>query len=194
MTPVNAQPDLYRLLSNLIRLGTIAEVDHAAARCRVQSGDVLTAPLPWLSARAGTSAVTWDAPSVGEQVVMLSADGDLCAAVVLTGVYSNAVPAPSASETLHTRHYIDGAVIEYDHAAHALHAMLPAGGTAALSAPGGITITGDVQITGNVQIDGNTGITGTATADMDVIAAGISLKTHKHSGVQSGGALSGPPQ
>lgn len=186
--------ELYRLLSNLVRLGTIAQVDHSAARCRVQSGDVLTAPLPWLSVRAGVGALTWDPPSIGEQVVVLAPSGDLCAAVVLVGIYSAANPAPSNSETLHTRHYADGAVIEYDHAAHALVATLPAGGTAALAAPGGVTITGDVQINGNVQIDGDTGITGTATVDVDVIADGISLTTHTHSGVQAGGASSGPPQ
>ncbi|WMR36092.1 phage baseplate assembly protein V, partial [Metapseudomonas otitidis] len=39
---------LARLLENLIRLGTIAEVDHAAARVRVQSGQLLTGWLPWL--------------------------------------------------------------------------------------------------------------------------------------------------
>lgn len=191
---MNGLPEIYRLLSNLIRLGTIAEVDHAAARCRVQSGAVLTAPLPWLSARAGAAAVTWDPPSIGEQVVMFSPGGDLCAAVVLVGIYSTAKPAPSASETLHTQHYTDGAVIEYDHASHALIATLPAGGSAALTAPGGTTITGNVQINGNVQIAGDTGITGTATVDVDVLAAGISLKTHKHSGVQAGSAITGLPQ
>lgn len=191
---MNDLAELYRLLSNLVRLGTIAQVDHSAARCRVQSGDVLTAPLPWLSVRAGVGALTWDPPSIGEQAVLISAGGDLCAGVVLCGIYSAANPAPSNSETLHTRHYADGAVIEYDHATHALRAVLPNGGAATLTAPGGVTINADVQINGDVQIAGNVGITGTATVDMDVIADGISLTTHTHSGVQAGGASSGPPQ
>ena len=36
--------------------------------------------------------------------------------------------------------YPDGAVIEYDHAAHALVATLPGGGTAKLVAPDSVTI------------------------------------------------------
>lgn len=58
--------ELLRLVHNLIRLGTIAEVDHSHAQVRVQSGELLTNWLPWLEARAGTTR-TWSAPTVGEQ-------------------------------------------------------------------------------------------------------------------------------
>ncbi|HCE7062829.1 phage baseplate assembly protein V, partial [Pseudomonas aeruginosa] len=37
---------LSRLIENLIRLGTIAAVDHAAQRVRVLTGDLLTGWLP----------------------------------------------------------------------------------------------------------------------------------------------------
>lgn len=37
---------LSRMIENLIRLGTIAAVDHAAQRVRVLTGDLLTGWLP----------------------------------------------------------------------------------------------------------------------------------------------------
>jgi hypothetical protein len=40
---------------------------------------------------------------------------------------------------------------------------------------------------------GNITVTGTVTASVDVVGGGKSLKTHTHSGVQTGGGTSGPP-
>lgn len=37
------------------------------------------------------------------------------------------------------------------------------------------------------------GLNGTLTASEDVVAAGISLKSHKHGGLQPGGVQSGTP-
>ena len=45
--------DLARRLANLLRLGTIEQVDHPAARVRVRSGDIVTTWLPWFTWRAG---------------------------------------------------------------------------------------------------------------------------------------------
>lgn len=55
-----------------------------------------------------------------------------------------------------------------------------AGGFSA-SASGGSGGSGDMQIDGNVQVTG------------DVTAGSVSLKTHIHGGVQTGGGTSGPP-
>ena len=41
---------------------------------------------------------------------------------------------------------------------------------------------------------GDVDITGTVTVSDDVIASGISLTGHTHSGVQSGGSSTGGPQ
>jgi len=82
-------PGLYetrRRLSNLIRLGTVLAVDHGRARCRVQTDSNQTDWLPWITPRAG-QAIEWSAPSVGEQVIVLSAEGVLTGAVVLRGLY-----------------------------------------------------------------------------------------------------------
>jgi len=79
--------ELFRLVTNLIRFGTIAEVDCHAQRVRVCTGDNLTDWRPWLTSRAG-STQTWCSPSVGEQVILLSPEGDLMQSVVLPSVYS----------------------------------------------------------------------------------------------------------
>lgn len=190
MDPVS---ELQRLQGNLIRVGVVAEVDPAAACCRVDSGGVRTACIPWLAPRAGDS-IDWSAPSVGEQVLLLSPGGDLHGAVVLRGLYSTQRPPPSADPDVHLTRHADGAVIQYDAAAHALTATLPAGGSATLTADAGVTVNGPLTVNGDTQVNGDLGISGAAEAQTDVIGAGISLKGHKHLGVTAGGATSGPPE
>lgn len=58
---------------------------------------------------------------------------------------------------------------------------------ATITAPDGVTITADVTISGNVSVSG------TIDANGDVTGAGISLSTHKHTGVQTGGGTTGAP-
>jgi len=147
--------ELTRLLHNLIRLGTIAEVDHDAARVRVQSGELLTDWLPWFERRAGTTR-DWDPPTKGEQVMVFSPGGDPRAGIVLTGIFSDAHSAPADSGDIWRRIMPDGAVLEYDHKASHLQAKLP--GSASVNAEGAIAIESgaDINITaaGNVAIKG----------------------------------------
>lgn len=186
---------------NTVRFGTVAEVDAGAARCRVQSGDVLSGWVPWLVPRAADT-IEWSAPVAGEQVVLLSPEGQLTGGVVLRGLYSDQFPAPSTEPGAHLVRYQDGAEIKYDSDAHALYAHLPGGATAEITAAGGVTVNADggttingpLTVNGDTQINGDTGITGTATADVDVVGGGISLKGHIHSAVMSGSSTSGPPQ
>ena len=192
IAPMDSLAELQRQQSNAIRLGTVVEVDHAAARCRVQTGEITTDWLPWFVPRAG-AVIEWSAPSVGEQVMLLSPGGDTHGAVALRGVYSDAFPAPASSDTLHLVRFPDGAQVVYDHAAHALKATMPGGGTAEITADGGVTVNGPLTVNGDVQVNGDVGISGQAEAQVDVIGGGKSLKNHKHGGVMSGGALSGPP-
>lgn len=115
-------PDLTRLLQNLIRIGTITDVDLKAGKCRVQTGENHTDWLHWLSGRAGNSR-TWFAPSVGEQVLLFSLGGELDAAFVLPGIFSDDFPAPSASAEAFHITFSDGAVIEYEPETGALKAV-----------------------------------------------------------------------
>ena len=185
-------------LNNLFRLGTVTEVDLAAARCRVQSGEMHTDFLPWVSAAAGNVSI-WCPPCAGEQVGLLCGDGDPGNGIVLRGIYSDTYRAPSDKAAVTLMQFADGAVIHYDSAQHLLSALLPSGGKATITADGGLTINGPVTINGKATITGATAInadltvSGKATASADVVGGGISLKGHKHSAVQPGSGASGPP-
>lgn len=184
-------------LGALVRIGTVVSVDLADARCVVRYGDpddaeaAETPPIRWLSPRAGYTRI-WSPPSVGEQVVLLSPDGQVGAGIALTGIVQDAFPPVGNSEAEQIE-FRDGASISYDAQRHILTATLPAGGAAEIAAPGGITLRGNVTIEGDVQINGAGAITGDLTGDADMIASGKSLKTHTHTGVTSGSAVSGPP-
>jgi phage baseplate assembly protein V len=180
------QEDIPADVSELIRLGTIATVDLAARRCTVLYGDegdedggATTPPIRWLAPRCGKTRV-WSPPSVGEQVILICPDGQLAAAVALAGIDQAAFQLPAAGLT-ELIEFEDGARIAYDPEGHALTAILPVGGTALIEAPGGLTIRGDVIVEGKL------------TASDDVFGGGISLKNHKHGGVQAGGAQTGTP-
>lgn len=215
--PSLAISELQRLLHNLVRVGVISEVDHGGpgqpARVRVSIGDLTTDWRPYHECRAG-GTTTWSPPTVGEQATVLSPSGDLGAAVVLVGLNSTGHPAPSNSPSLTVTRYQDGAVIQYDHAAHALQATLPAGGTATLKAPGSVTIdspqttmTGHCLVQGSLiyqggmkgsgvaqGASGSAQIEGTLRTTEDVVAGSISLRSHRHTGVQAGSDTSGGPQ
>ncbi len=170
----------------IVRLGRVMSVDLAAARCTVSfDDDAESPPLRWMEARMGATR-TWSPPSVGEQVILLCPAGEIAAAVVLRGLVSEARPAPGAS-TRELIQFEDGAVLAYDPASHELEAVLPAGGTVSIIADGGVTIDGNVTILGDL------GVIGQVTSTVDVVAAGKSLKSHKHGNVQAGAAQTGEP-
>lgn len=171
--------DYQRLIGDLVRFGTVASVDLPSATCRVEVGEIVTGDLPWLAPRAGTTAI-WSPPSVGEQCLLLCAEGDMLAGIVLVGIFSDAHPAPGTTARQLVR-FPDGAELAYDPDAHALEALLPGGGTARIVAPGGITLVGPVTVEGAL------------TASGDIVGAGVSLQQHKHGQVQAGGAVSGKP-
>lgn len=105
--------EVLRLLRNLIRIGTVSDVNLDYGLCRVDTGNNTTGWLHWLSARAGKTR-SWNAPSVGEQVLILCLGGELDTGFVLPGIFSDENPAPSASaDALHWS-FPDGAVIEYE--------------------------------------------------------------------------------
>ncbi|KAB8053377.1 phage baseplate assembly protein V [Janthinobacterium rivuli] len=205
--------DLLRLLQNLIRLGTIAEVKGAKARVRL--GPTLTTEwLKWATRRAGSTR-TWSAPTVGEQVIFFSPGGDLTRGIILPALYSQEFDAPETSGTIHTTHYPDGAVVQYDHATHALTATLP-GGTATITADkvtsnapstictGDLTVMKNLIVKQSATVEGVTTLNGgvnakagaaggvvmaeqgTIKASEDVQAGAISLLKHPHGGVKQG--------
>lgn len=57
----------------------------------------------------------------------------------------------------------------------------------AVTAPQGASIQGDLNMTGNLDVTGNAEVSGTVTG------GGIGLTTHHHTGVQTGGGITGGP-
>lgn len=113
--------EILRLLRNLIRIGTVSAVKLDDGLCRVDTGNNTTGWLHWLTARAGKTR-SWNAPSVGEQVLVLCLGGELDTGFVLPGIFSDGNPAPCASaDALHWS-FPDGAVIEYEPATGGLTA------------------------------------------------------------------------
>jgi len=97
---------------------------------------------------------------------------DLSDGFVLLGVRSIPRVIPSISATAVQLRSDDGlAFVELNPTTHAVN----------------ITSPGDTNITGNLNV------TGTITATVDVVGGGKHLKTHVHSGVQSGGSNTGAP-
>ncbi len=172
--------ELDRRLSNLIRIGVIAQADYQTAKVRVQVGDIKTGWLPWFVPRAGGD-IEWIAPEVGEQVMVFSPSGELNQGVVMPGIYQTAKPAPVATADKHHKVYADDAVIEYDRAAHHLKAILPAGATVELYSDGGIHFTGDLLVTGDITATGEiTDHTRSMQGDRDI------YNGHTHSDPQGG--------
>lgn len=183
-----------RRLDNLIRFGTIAEVDYTTARARVKSGQILTDFLPFITFRTGTTK-TWSPPTVGEQCVILAASGELTTACVLVGLYTQ--NSPSQSPDAHIIQFADGATIEYNQASGRLNvvgiksAFINASEQIDIFCPT-VNIKGNVNISGalttidnggtkgNMSISGNIDVKGGIKAKDDVKAGSISLQNHVH--------------
>lgn len=212
-----AQSESERQLSNLIRIGTITELDEAAARVRVRVAGGVTDWLPWVTARAGATR-TWSAPRQGEQVVVLSPYGDLSQGVVLPAIYQDAHGAPANTKDKETTVYPDGSTVEYNSASNTLTVTVSGAGNVVVNCvkatvnattevkldtpetimTGNLTVTG-VTSTGGLISRGDAGGTATITGGLTVTGGAVSHNgknighTHTHSGVETGSGTTGGP-
>ena len=195
--------ELARLLENLIRIGTVAEVRHARPPAvRVKSGGIVTNWLPWLEQRAGGTR-TWNPPTLGEQVLLLCPSGEISNGIVLAAIPSiaNAVPSHAPNETLTL--YPDGALVKYDHSA----GMLTVQGvkTVFLEATTSVLVKcPDTMFDGNVTVKGllsfMNGLAGQGGENGSVIQGdlthqggklssnGVVVDDHGHGGIKPGDA------
>jgi phage baseplate assembly protein V len=178
--------DLQSRIANLIRVGTIHSI--VAGRARVSFGENnITAPLPWQTTQAGDIKEWNGHPKVGEQVSVINPGGTGNAGYIQRGaIFTEANPANGTAANTREIDIPSGgkwrvtcgdcAVTFEDGKAKVVV------GSAVLELSGSkIKITGDVEVTGKIT---STGL---------IKGGNVTLQTHVHGGVQSGGSNTGQP-
>lgn len=102
-----------RMLVNLIRVGVIHKVDYQNGTAQVKFGGTETDFIPWFTLRAGKDK-SWNPPNKGEQVMVLSPNGDLVQGVILVGLFSNQFPQNASKEGVHRIDYEDKSYYQHD--------------------------------------------------------------------------------
>lgn len=146
------------------RLGVVSSVDPVAytARVLLQPEGILSGWLPVLSSWIGAGWGLACPPSPGDQVLVLPQEGDAEHGIIAGRLWSaTQAPPPAPSGELWLVHK-SGSFVK-----------LVNDGSVAGSATAWV-LTGDVHVNGSVVVSG------------DVVAGGISLNSHKHSGVKAG--------
>lgn len=202
---------------------TAVDAARGWARASLPEYDNLeTAFLPVLQRRTHKDKAL-DLPDVGEQVALLldlrGEDGVILGAVWSD---ADPVPQAEGPD-VDVRRYADGTVLRYDRAAHRLTAdvqgeiVATCTGKADVTAQGAAKMESKTALTlaaprialkgalsmqsyegggpTTAEIDGSVTVRrgDLAVPDNDVTAGGVSLKNHRHSGVDTGGGTSGPP-
>ncbi|MBC7952236.1 MAG: phage baseplate assembly protein V [Rhodospirillaceae bacterium] len=131
-------------MANLIRFGVVDAVGQDGEHASVSfAPGQSTAMLPVFATSAG-HARHHNPIKAGEQVAVLSPNGELGGGAILRGLHSAANPQPSDSLTADVLTYPDGTTISYDWAAHRLVVdALAAEGTLVLQAKNLVLRIGD---------------------------------------------------
>lgn len=180
-----------RRIANIVRMGTIAAVDHAKARVKVLTEEILTDWLPWLTMGA-SSVADWFPPEAGEQVVLLAPSGEIAQGIViLGGAYKTDFPAPSSNPKKRLIKFPDGSIVEYDFESHEL--TVTSTGKINLTAATEINLTAPlINITGSIQLEGDGQWSGDIThTGGNLSSHGKVLHTHTHPDPDGGNT--GPP-
>ncbi|WP_372941426.1 phage baseplate assembly protein V [Shewanella sp.] len=190
---------IYRLLENMLRLGTVEEVKQGY--CRVKTGNILLDWRPYWTQRAGSAKTSWR-PSRGEQVLIFSPGGDFHGALIGPAFYSDENDQPDEHETRNYVEYPDGAKIIYDPENSKLiaegikTALVQASETVTVDCPetqttGNLTVKGKLVVEGESLFQGHNTMNGGTTISGDAEIDGIKFSEHKHTG-DSGGKTGVP--
>ena len=184
--------ELLRLLENIVRTGTVTEIDEEKWRVRVQSGGLDSNWLRWTAQRAGAFKV-WVPPSVGEQVWFLCLGGNTDVAFIGGSLYSDDNPAPGASRSEMVVTAPDGATFRYDAAGGALQvkgiksAVVEASVKITLDTPEvectNLLKTKNLSVTEGGEMRGDITHTGGAFT-----SNGVQVDDHDHGAVERGGS------
>lgn len=195
------------------KIGTISGYDpnKQAVKVLLQPEGNETGWIPLGSLWVGPGWGLVCAPNLGSQVEVTFVDGNDESGSANLRFFSNVEQGPAAPGgelwVVHAKGGSfkltnDGKVSFND--GHGASIILDGDGTIT-SAASKWTHTGEMDITGTVNISGNTNVTGTIDATGDIIASGTvtgstdvvghltSVRSHEHSGVQSGTSNTGVP-
>lgn len=162
--------DLGRRLANIIRIGTIFEIDFETAKARVKIGDLTTNWLPWVNSNSGANN-SWNPPEIDEQVIILSPSGELNQAVILPSLYKS--NASGNLPNIQSITYKDGSKVSFDHDAGNLD--LDIKGSATIKVAGSAQIeAASITLKGNTDLGGSGGQPIARVGDKIEITAGSS--------------------
>lgn len=140
--------ELFRRVSNIIRIGKVISVDYSKAKAKVKIGNLTTDFMPWLT--PSTSA--WIPLKNGEQVLVLSPNGDLRMGMILPALYQSSKTPPAHDSNKITFN------VDVNH-------------------KGAITATGNISTSGNITTTGKV----TATGEVEGKGKKLSTHTHQFS-------------
>lgn len=142
--------------------------------------------VPYARIQGGTAAIILD-PKVGDIGIAIFASHDI------SSVKNNKAPANPGSrrrfdwaDALYVGGVLNGVPAQY--------IRFTSAGEVEIKPASKVTIIGKLDVQGDTAITGDVTVSKTLTATTDVVGAGKSLKGHLHTGVQTGGGVSGPPQ
>lgn len=200
-------PDIERRMSEMVSIGTVEEQNYSdpkAPRVRVKIGNKVTGWIPWSSGSAGGNT-DWEPLDKGEQVIMAAPSGDLSQAVILGTIHQNSAEAPDKDPDVTARKWKDGSRQSYNRKSHAWNLTLNTAGTFVVNV-GKSTLTirnGSASLsTDSITLIATQSIacttpkmtvSGDVIVGGDVVASGVSLVNHIHTGVKMGNQVSGPP-
>ncbi len=189
--------ELGRRLSNIVTLGTVETLEAEQALVTVRVGEIVTEPLPWLALKAGTDS-TWWAPDPGEQVLLLSPDGEMNQAVAIAGVYQAKHPAPGNNPNIARVQFEDGCSVQYDKDKHELKVDVnPSGATVVINSAASVTVNTKKAVVNSPKIDlgESSSLEPSVLGDKlaDWIKKELKLQFDQHTHVGNLGRPTGPP-
>lgn len=196
----------------MLRFGNITEVDPAKGYARVTFTDdgIVSDWLQFLTLGAIKDSFS-NTFSINEQVACLM-DENSEEGVILGAIFNDSTPPKNAGNGIFRVKFEDNSVIEYNKNSHEYtldikgkinitaqsEANITALTEAKITAPvikliGSVAVTGALSVSGAISGPSGAAINGNLEVSGDVKAGSVSLKTHTHTGVTTGGGTSGTP-
>lgn len=175
----------------ICRIGTVTGFQSTssvfAAKVQLQPDEVETGWLPIMTLFGAGGWGLAAAPVVGAQAIVIFQESDPSVGIVVGMLFSLSDQPPGV---------LNPGEFWLTHQSGSL-LKFTSDGNVTLNANAKLLATAtEFDLTGNVKVSGDLTATGTVTGQTDVQAGAepVSVVNHKHTGVQTGAGVSGPPQ